>query len=335
MIWENAMKLPRRNFLHIVAGAAALPIVSRIAHAQAYPSRPIRLVVPFPPGGVYDAVARPWSEKVKSSLGAIVIENVGGGGSSLGAASIARAKPDGYALLMGGTIPFVNEALLKNRPLYDPFKDLETVCAIAVTANSFVVHPSVPARTLGELIAYAKSNPGKLSYGHVGVGSTAHLAGELLKSLAGSLSIVQVPYRGAAPAITDLLSGQIPLAVVGMNGQLLELHRTAKLRVLAVTSPTPLIVAPDLPTMAQQGFSAMSSRSSVGLLAPTGTPRQSIEQVARATREALADQEYQKFLINAGMEPVLDSSPEKFRSALEADVAQWRPVVAALALKLD
>jgi tripartite-type tricarboxylate transporter receptor subunit TctC len=236
---------------------------------------------------------------------------------------------------MGGTIPFVNEALLKSKPLYDPFKDLATIAAVAVTANTFTVHPSVAARTLSELIAYAKANPGKLSYGHVGPGSTAHLVGELFKSLAGSLSITAVPYRGAAPVLTDLVSGQIPMGVLGMNGQLLEMHRTGRVRVLAVTSPAPLIVAPDLPTMTQQGFSAVTTRSSIGVLAPVGTPRQIIDLIAQATRAALADKDYQQYLINIGTEPVLDSGPEKFRSVLEADIAQYRPVVEALGLKVD
>src|SRR5262249_39692278 len=139
-----AMKLPRRNFLHLVAGAAAPSAVPRVARAQAYPTRPVRLIIPFAPGGLYDAVGRPWAERMMPLLGTIVVENIGGGGSSLGAAAAARARPDGYTILLGGTVPHVNEALLKGRPLYDPIKDLEPIASIVRTCNTIVVHPSVP-----------------------------------------------------------------------------------------------------------------------------------------------------------------------------------------------
>src|SRR3954466_353239 len=158
------MKLPRREFLHLTAGAAALPAISRIATAQAYPSRPIRLVVPFPPGGAYDALGRRWADRIKPLLGTVVVENIGGAGASIGAAAVARARPDGYTLLLGGTLPHVNEALLKAKPLYDPLKDLEPITAVAANVLCIAVHPSLPVRTLKELVAYAKAHPGALSY---------------------------------------------------------------------------------------------------------------------------------------------------------------------------
>src|SRR5271166_1602472 len=198
------MKLPRRQFLHLAANAAALSAIFRIAEAQTYPSRPIRLVVPFPPGGAFDAIARPWVEKMKPLLGTMIIENMGGGGSSLGAAAVARARPDGYTILLGGTLPHINEALLKTRQLYDPVKDLDPISSVAVSAFVLAVHPSVPARSLKEFAAHAKVQSGKMSYAHVGVGSLPQLVGELFKSLAGLPDMVQVPYRGAGPAINDL-----------------------------------------------------------------------------------------------------------------------------------
>src|ERR1700681_3988456 len=157
------MNLPRRRFLHLAAGAAALPVVSRVARAQPYPTRPIRLVIPFPPGGAFDAVGRPFAEKMKPLLGTVVVENIGGGGASIGAAAVARARPDGYTLLLGGTQTHVNEALLKTRPLYDPVKDLDPIAGVAANVLCIAVHPTVPAHTLKELIAYAKANHGKLS----------------------------------------------------------------------------------------------------------------------------------------------------------------------------
>jgi tripartite-type tricarboxylate transporter receptor subunit TctC len=329
------MSLSRRRFVQLGAGAAALPVVSRIARAQAYPTRPIRLVVPFPPGGAFDAVGRPWADKVKSLLGTVVIENIGGGGSSIGAAAVARARPDGYTILLGGTQTHVNEALLKSRPLYDPVKDLDPIAGVAANVLCIAVHPTVPVQTLKELIAYAKANPGKLSYGHSGVGSIQHLAGELFKSLAETPEIIQVPYRGTGPVIADLVSGQIPMGVPGVTAQVLEFHRTGKMRVLALTSPARLVAAPDLPTAAELGFPAMTVTGSIGLLAPAGTPIGIIEQVAQASRTAVAEPAYQQILIDAGIEPTLDSSPEKFRRSLAADVALWTPVVKALGLKID
>src|SRR5690242_7151361 len=234
------MKLLRRRFLQLAAGAAALPATGRMTRAQAYPTRPIRLVIPFPPGGAFDAVGRPWADKMKAVLGTVVIENIGGGGSSLGAAQVARARPDGYTILLGGTQTHVNEALLKSKPLYDPVKDLDPIAGVAANYLCIAVHPSVPVQSLQELIAYAKAEPGKLSYGHSGIGSIQHLTGELFKSLAGTPEIVQVPYRGTGPVISDLVSGQIPMGIPGVTGQVLQFHRAGTMRVLAVTSPARL-----------------------------------------------------------------------------------------------
>jgi tripartite-type tricarboxylate transporter receptor subunit TctC len=329
------MKVARRRFLHLAAGAAALPAVSRITRAQGYPSRPIRLVIPFPPGGAYDAVGRPWADKMKALLGAVVVENNGGAGGSLGAAAVARARPDGYTILLGGTLTHVNEALLKSRPLYDPVKDLDPIASVAANSLCITVHPALPVQSLKELITYAKANPGKLSYGHAGVGSIQHLTGELFKSLAGTPEIVQVPYRGTGPLVTDLVSGQVPMGTPGVTGQVLEFHRSGKIRILAVTSPTRLIAAPELPTVAELGFPRMTVMGSIGLLAPAGTQTEIVEQIATATRTAVAEPAHKQMLIDAGIEPTLDSNPEKFRRSLAADIALWAPIVEALGLKID
>jgi tripartite-type tricarboxylate transporter receptor subunit TctC len=329
------MKLARRRFLHLAAAAAALPAESRSARAQPYPTRPIRLVVPFPPGGAFDVVGRPWAKVMKPLLGTVVVENIGGGAGSLGASAVAHAHPDGYTLLFGGTLPHVNETLLKTHPLYDPIKDLDPIARVAVNFLSIAINPSVPASTLNEFIAYAKANPGKLSYGHAGVGSTNHLAGELFKLLTGTPEIVQVPYRGAGPAIADLISGQIAMGVVSVTGQVLELHRSGKLRVIAVTSQARLAAAPELPTVAEAGLPALTFQASLGPLAPAGTPRPIIEQIAQATRTALAEPAFRQMLSESGFEPAPDTSPETFRYALERDIALWAPVVKALGLRID
>ena len=329
------MKLPRRTFLHWAAGAAALTATTRAASAETYPTRPVRLVVPFPPGGAFDTLARPWVEKMKPLLGTIVVENIGGGGSSLGAAAVARARPDGYSILLGGSLPTVNEALLKSRPLYDPFKDLDPIAGLGVVAFALVVHPSVPAQTLKEFVAYAKANAGKLSYGHAGIGSTNHLTGEMFKLLAGLPELVQVPYRGAGPVIADLISGQVAMGVVAVTSQSLGFHWSGKLRILAVTSPQRLVGAPELPTVAEAGFPGLTNQGTIGPVAPAGTPAAIIEQIAQAVRTALAEPDYRQQLIDSGFEASPDTTPEKFRRQLEADVKFWTPVVEALALKID
>jgi tripartite-type tricarboxylate transporter receptor subunit TctC len=329
------MKLSRRTILQLAAGGAALPAMSRLAVAQTYPARPIRLVVPFAPGGAFDAIGRPLADRIKPLLGTVVVENIGGGGSSLGAAAVARARPDGYTILLGGTQTHVNETLLKSRPLYDPVKDLVPIAGAAAYFLGLAVHPAVPVQNLDELIAYAKANPGKVSYGHAGVGTIQHLTGELFKSLTGTADIAQIPYRGTGPAITDLVAGQIPLGIVGVTGQVLEFHRTGKMRILAVTSPAHLTAAPELPIAAELGFPGLTVTGSIGLLAPAGTPVEIIEQIALATRTAVAEPGYRQMLIDAGMEAPVDPNPETFRQSLAADIALWAPVVKSLELKLD
>jgi len=327
------MKLLRRHFLRLAAGVATLPAI--VASAETYPTRPIRLVVPFPPGGVFDAVARPWVEQVKPLLGTMIVENIGGAGSSLGAAAVARARPDGYTILLGGTLPHVNEMLLKSRPLYDPVKDLYPIAGLAVSALALAVHPSVPAQNLKEFVAYAKIHAGKLSYAHAGIGATSHLIGEMFKLQAGLPELVQVPYRGAGPAIADLISGQVAMAVVAVTGQSLGFHRYGQLRILAVTSPKHLVAASELPTVADAGFPGLTNQNTIGPLAPAGTPKPIIEQIAQAVRKALAEPAYEQELIESGLEASVDTTPEKFRRRLEADIVFWTPVVEALALKID
>jgi tripartite-type tricarboxylate transporter receptor subunit TctC len=328
--------MKRRDVLGLGLTALASGTWSRRLLAQSrFPERPIRLVIPFPPGGGFDAIGRPWAERMKPMLGTIVVENMGGGGSSLGAAAVARARPDGYTILLGGSSTHITEAILKSRPLYDPLKELEPISNIALSPLALAMHPAVPARDLQEFIAYAKANPGKLSYGSAGVGSMNHLTGELLKSLTGNPDIVHVPYRGSGPATADALSGQVSMVTPAVTGPLLEFHRTGKLRILAVTSPQRLVAAPDIPTAVEAGVAGMVSQQTIGLLAPTGTPRPIIAQIAAASRAALAEPAYQKMLIETGFQPDVESDPEKFRRLIDEDIARWTPVVKAIGLRID
>jgi tripartite-type tricarboxylate transporter receptor subunit TctC len=326
----------RRELLALGLTALSGPMLKlRPAFAQSkFPDRPIRLVIPFPPGGGYDAVGRPWAERMKTVLGTVIVENQGGGGGSLGAAAVARAHPDGYTILVGGSTTHITEAILKSRPLYDPIRELEPISNVVVAAYALAIHPAIPARTLKEFTDYAKANPGKLSYGHAGVGTLNHLTGELLKSLT-STDIVHVPYRGSGPATVDALSGQVAMVIPAVTGPMLEFHRTGKLRILAVTGPKRLIAAPEIPTAVEAGLPDMISQQSIGLFAPTRTPKAIIEQIALATHTVIADRTYQQLLIEQGFEPDVDSSPEKFRRLIEDDIARWTPLVHAIGLKLD
>ncbi len=330
------MQLRRRQVLQVVAaGAAALATGVRIARTQGYPSRPIRLVVPFPPGGAYDTIGRPWAERIRPLLGTVVIENIGGGGGAVGAAQAARARPDGYTLLLGGATTHITEALLKNRPQFDPLKDLEPVSPIAITAFAMAVHPSVPASDLKELIAYAKANPGKLSYGSAGTGSLNHLTGETFKLRVGLPDLTHIPYRGAGPAIVDILAGQVPMIVPAMTNHVLELHRAGKIKVLAVTHGTRLAAAPELPTAVEQGLTDLVTPNFIGMFAPAGTPKPIIDQVAQANLALLADPDYQRLLVSGTFEPQSGLDPEAYRRYIESELARWTPIVRTLGLKID
>ena len=217
----------RRNLLKTTLASlatAAWPF----APARAYPDRTIRLIVPFSPGGATDVVGRLWAERMKAPIGIVVVENKGGGGGVIGATEVARSQPDGHTFLFGNTSTQVLIPAIASHPAYDPLKDFVSIYILCVSPNSIVVHESVPARTLQELIAYAKANPGKLSYGSAGTGTMTNLAGELFKQLIGAPDIVHVPYKGAAPGVADLASGHIPMMTPNVGGTLLEFHRTGK-----------------------------------------------------------------------------------------------------------
>jgi tripartite-type tricarboxylate transporter receptor subunit TctC len=222
-----------------------------------------------------------------------------------------------------------------SKPPYDPIRDFEPIAMIAVLALTIAVNPALPVHSLPDLVAYAKANPGKLVYGSAGTGSVTHLAGELFKSLAGTPDIVHVPYKGAGPAITDVISGQVPMAVANVTGQMLELHKAGKLRMLAVTSPQRLAADPQFPTAQEAGLPGLVAVNFSALFAPAGTPRPVIDRIAAATGKAMADEDAQKSLIDQGMEPVIDSSPQKTRRFLEEDIARWTPVIRAIGLKLN
>jgi tripartite-type tricarboxylate transporter receptor subunit TctC len=321
----------------LAAGALAASVLAplRVLAQSQYPERPIRLVIPFPPGGVNDAVGRPWADKMKSLLGTVVVENQGGAGGSIGAAAVARAQPDGYTILLGGGGSHIINPIAANRPLYDPIKDFEPISILAVTTIGIAVHPSLPIHSLKELIDYAKASPGKLSYGSAGIGSFNNLTGELLKSLAGAADIVHVPYKGAGPALTDAVSGHIPVVLPNATGQVIALHRSGKLRIVAVTSPARLVALPDIPTAVEAGLPGMIAQNFTGLFAPAGTPPAIVGQISRATRAAMAEPDFRELLVKSGFEPQVDFDPAKTRAFVQEEIARWAPVIRAIGLKLD
>jgi tripartite-type tricarboxylate transporter receptor subunit TctC len=328
----------RRGVLGGLALLAASGLRRVPAFAQEhYPSRPIRLIVPFAPGGATDVVGRLWAQKIAASLGTVVTENKASGGGALGASEVARAQPDGYTFLFGNTSTQVLLPVLMTHPPYDPLKDFESIAILCVSPIVIVVHPSVPARTLKELIAYAKANPGRLSYGSAGAGTLTNLAGELFKELIGAPDIVHIPYKGSAPGITDLASGHIPMMTPNVGGALLDFHRAGRVRILAVAAERRLTAAPDIPTAAEAGLPGMVAGNFNGLFAPAGLPAAIVERIASATGRLLADQDFDKLLVNSGFEPLppADAGPAPARALVARELARWTPIMKATDFKLD
>src|SRR5262247_1265583 len=284
---RNSMN--RREMVALGLSSLSTTALSPALAQSRYPERPIRLMVPFSAGGVVDAVARQWAERVKPHLGTIVIENQGGGGGTIATGEVARAEPDGYTALLANTsVMVLNPAIMPKVP-YDPVKDFAPVAILAISASGIMIHPSVPATTLKDFVAYAKANANKLSYGSAGAGTMTQLAGELFKQMIGAPDITHVPYRGAGPSIADLVAGQIPMATINVTGQLVELHRTGKVRILAVCSPERLKGVPDIPTAIEAGMPGMVAQLFTGLFLPAKTPKPIVDQVYAASQAVMTD----------------------------------------------
>ena len=305
--------------------------------AQAkYPERPIRLVIPFPPGGVYDAVGRPWAEKVKAGLGTVVIENIGGAGGSLGAAAVARAAADGYTLLLGGGGPLIINSVASSKASYDVLKSFEPIDLVALTGLSICIHPSVPAKNLQELIAHARANPDKLSYGSAGTGSMNQLAGELFKTLIKLPGIVHVPYKGGGPAITDLIGGQIPIVFANVTGQIIELHRTGKIRIVAVTTPSRLVGAPDIPTAVEQGLRRHDLAEFHRPVRAHGNAEGDPQPDRAGERAACgAMPSIRRCCSRPARSRSPTPDPDKTLQFVKDELARWTPIIKSIGLKLD
>jgi tripartite-type tricarboxylate transporter receptor subunit TctC len=323
------MKLPRRTFLHLAAGAAALPVVSRIALAQAYPAKPVRVVVGFTSGSQSDIVARLIGQWLSERLGQpFVIENRVGAGSSLGAEVVVRAPPDGYTLLLCSSADAVN-ATIYDKLSFNFIRDIAPVASIARGPLVLVVHPSFPATTIPEFITYTKANPGKVAFGSAGVGTVAHMAGELFKALAG-VDLVHVPYRGLAPALTDLLGGQVQ-AIFSTMPPSIEFVRTGKLHALAVTSAMRAEALPDLPAIGDflPGYEATLM---AGLGAPKKTPVEIVDRLNKEINAALADPGMKARLADLGNE-AMPMTPAGFGKLIADETEKWGKVIRAANIK--
>jgi tripartite-type tricarboxylate transporter receptor subunit TctC len=318
----------RRDFL-VGGTTAAVAGLSRSAptFAQAaFPAKQIHIVVPTSAGGVHDVIGRIWADRVRSSLGTVVVENRAGGGSSIALNYVAQQPPDGHTLLVGSTSTLVLREGGNNRA-YDALKDIRSVSVVATTSTSIAVHPSLPVTTVQELIAYAKANPGTLSYGSGGVGAITHITPELFKQQAGGLDILHVPYRGIAPAMNDLLGGQIKVIFPNITSQVVALHRTGRLRILAVNAPARLDAAPDIPTAGEAGLPNFVSQIFFGVFAPAGTPKGVLEQINGVTQAEWADKDFQKKLVESGFEPMLGFGPDRSDQYLRDEFTKWNPIV--------
>jgi tripartite-type tricarboxylate transporter receptor subunit TctC len=325
------VKLPRRQFLHLAAGAAALPVVSRIARAQAYPSRPVRIVVPFAPGGTFDIMARLIGQWLTEKLGQpFVIENRPGAGGNIGTESVVRAPADGYALLLVGTANAIS-ATLYEKLNFNFIRDIVLVAGIARVPEVMLVNPSLPATTVRELIAYAKANPGKLTMASGGIGTLSHVEGELFKMMTG-VNLVHVPYRGLGPALTDLLGGQVQVMFASMSASI-EYVRANKLRALAVTTATRSDELPDVATVDEfvPGYEASGW---FGLGAPKNTPSQIIDQLNEAINAGLADPTIKARLADLGGTPLV-GTPADFSKLITDETEKWGKVIRAANIKAE
>ena len=325
------MKLPRRAFLYLAAGAAALPAVSSIARAQAYPIKPVRWIVGFPPGGGADTVARIMGPWLSERLGQpVIIENRPGAGTNIAVQAVVSSPPDGYTLLFLGASAIVNTSMYENLP-FNLQRDIAPVSGLINYPMVMIAHPSVPAKTIAEFIAYAKANPRKISMASFGSGSASHLAGELFKMTAG-VDLVHVPYRGGAAMITDLIDGQVQVGFDVMTTSMPHI-RTGALRALGVTNTKRYEGLPDVPSIAET-VAGYEARTWAGVGVPKGTPTDIILRLNREINDGLANPTIRARLADIGTIPMV-FTPQEFGAYVAAETEKWGKVVRAANIKAD
>ncbi len=303
------------------------------AQAQLYPNRAVKIIVPTPAGGPVDVMARLVANQITPLIGqSVFIDNRGGAANTLGSAEAARAAPDGYTLLYSSASGLVIAPMLQKNAGYDPLKSYAPVALVAATSNILVVHPSLPVKSVQELVAYAKANPGKINFSSGGIGTLPHLIGEYFKAKAG-IDVVHVPYRGGGPSIQDVVAGNIQFTFEGIS-VLLPLIQEGRLRALAVTSAKRSPLLPGPPTMIESGFADFQSTSWTGLLAPAGTPPDIVAKLNGAVNTALKSAEMKSALDRLAGD-ALGGAPQELTKVIESDLAKWGPIVKALNLQTD
>jgi tripartite-type tricarboxylate transporter receptor subunit TctC len=319
------MKIKMRITAALIAALAIFFTAGGAVAQSGYPDRAVKMVLGYPPAGPVDIIARIMADRLSQIWGQpVVVENISGAGGNIAGDRVAKATPDGYTLLMATNAQIAINPSLYAKMTYDPAKDLMPISQAVYSPNILVVPNDVPAKTVQELVAYARSNPGRLTFASAGVGTTQHLAGELFKAMA-HIDIQHVPYRGAAPVITDLLGGRITM-FFGAISPLIPLVREGKLRALAVTSAEHFPTVPDLPTMIEAGYPAFVSILSIGLMAPAGTSPAIIAKIHQDSVKVLSMPEVRKQLSDIGME-VIGNSPAEFAAAIAAETPQWAKVI--------
>jgi tripartite-type tricarboxylate transporter receptor subunit TctC len=324
------MPLPRRHILRLAAGVAALSALPRGLSAQAYPAHPVRMIVPFGPGGPVDVCARMVAQRLSERLGSqFYVENVPGAGGNIGAGQAAKARPDGYTVLLNTNNQVINPSLFSKVP-YDPFKDFDAVTLVTSFASAFSVNPSVPAKTVSELVALIKGNPGKYSFASAGLGTPSHLLGEQFRMALG-LDMVHVPYGGSGPAIVSAVAGHTPIAFAGLTAaapQALD----GKLRILAVMSNHRAEGFPDAPTIAEAGYPGMDGDGWIGMFVPAGTPKDIMARLYREVAGIVMLAAAKEQLTTLGLEPVANT-PEQFEAQLRLEVDKWSKIIRAASIR--
>ena len=324
------MNLPWLARLTLVA---VLALATTVSSGQSYPSKPIRIIVPFPPGGAVDFYARVVQEPLSEALGQpVIIDNRAGASGMIGADVVAKAAPDGYTLLLGNIASLAINVGIYPKMAYDPAKDFTPIMHTVDVNYVLVVHPSVPANSVAELIAYAKANPGKLSYGSAGSGSMPHLSTELMKSLAG-IDLVHVPYKGGGPMVTDLLGGSVQLAIAD-QANLMPHVKTGRLRALGVASPKRSAIYPELPTIAESGFAGYEATAWQGLVGPAGMSPDVVGRLNQTLAKVMAMPAVRERLIGGGLDPVADT-PEEFGRFIRSEISKWSKIAKDVGAKAE
>jgi tripartite-type tricarboxylate transporter receptor subunit TctC len=322
--------MKKRTFLALGGAAVAAP--GQLVWAQpAFPERPIRLVVPFAPGGDGDIIARAWSKYVTTLTGAnVVVDNKAGAGGAIGAAEVARARPDGYTLLLGTSTTQIIHPAASTSPSYDPIKDFALVSMISINPTCVIVNPKVPATNLKELVALAKANPGRYSYGSAGAGTITNLTGELLK-YQGKVDMQHVPYKGGGPAMQDLIAEHVQVITTIMSSAVLAQHRAGKARILSVNSDARLKAAPEIPTSAEAGMPDMRVQVFNAVFAPAATPSRVITYLRAVSQRVMTDPTFAQEVERAGAELFTTPNPERF---FTQEVARWNRIIKTIGFKI-